>query len=278
MEEQQKRLNQSELPFAVSLHCEGCGEKFHRELQDIIDVYRFNPEDKLDVRHPFICEGCAPAIFLLRGVFHSDNCHSYASFQQYDVRVINRKFKEGIALSGKLSVIECLRIIEDLKKDQANRMNHLLKYRMYNCECDFCCAFPDFTPLLNRSLDEISSVLKARRGCASTPPDCAFVRCNRMWAYYILFLDGPERFFTIPQRSRKVCLQSNQNAISFERNDFGNSNPTSATDGLNAMCVADKPTGGSLYNDLFNVNNVCKDVGTAGVDMTHNVLSESYRK
>ncbi len=71
--------------------------------------------------HDYVCSGCVPSVYFIGGMYHADSPNTYTNYGQFDARLINRKFKEGVALSSKLPGEIWTAIIDDLKTDRDTR-------------------------------------------------------------------------------------------------------------------------------------------------------------
>src|SRR6266481_3429110 len=197
----QEQLHQfADWPSVITFHCSGCAQHMHDCIEEIVDKFQLRTSLASDVYHDFVCPGCAPLFYLVGGVYHSSSPYSFASNKQFDVRNVNREYRIGTALSDQLPVSLCEMVIADMKKDDAYRMNLLVGKNLYDCRCSYCCTFEDFIPMTNLSIAEIDRKINERIRCRPTRIAEKVQRCNRLWAYYQLYIRLQYKDCEMPQR------------------------------------------------------------------------------
>jgi len=193
MIQQEKSHIENEWPSMMSYHCPDCTEHMHGVIAEV--VKRFNLQTNSDdaVNHDYICTGCSPAVYFMGGMVHADSPNTYTKLKQFDARMINRGFKEGVALSSKLPGDVVALIVDDLKTDRAERMKLLTETRLYDCECNYCNVFPDFKAFALNDTNDLNKELAVLHRDKVFERSDQILRCNRLWAYYQLLLPFSEK-------------------------------------------------------------------------------------
>src|SRR5712692_9699361 len=140
-----------------------------------------------------MCELCCKALLFDGGIFHRDTlllCDNPSSehFKIYDYSTINKIVLDGTIVSFYLTYDQMMRIIDDFRIDNADRINAIRLKEVIRCTCDYCHTFKDFTPLIDTCFNEIIDYLTPVINANIAFCEKRINRCNFLWYYYLRFL------------------------------------------------------------------------------------------
>ena len=98
-------------------------------------------------------------------------------------------------------------IMIDVREDDAVRMNRLIDVNIYECNCRYCQTFRDFTPMTFATKEELTEQMQVNAGSQLLREEEQFSCCNRLWAYYVIFMSRKATVNNSTRQGREVAFK-----------------------------------------------------------------------